>query len=235
MKAHLLYRNKDYDWKWALQAEAVREAARTGRRYQPKDFDPQFGLPWNEKALTADLALTTLFTAMPRNDDCVFEVARSTILAGVNGDYKREEDASMESGKFDEELRRMSDIVGHIRRHSMILFNESFAATNEREGSEIGRQIINALLDKDVKVVCVTHLYELAHGFFERSSGDALFLRAGRQAGGTRTFKLVEGEPLPTSFGEDLYKSIFADKTATAEPTRSPLVHARVAGEEGRR
>lgn len=39
-----------------------------------------------------------------------------------------------------------------------------------------------------------------------------LFLRADRQADGTRTFKLVEGEPLPTSFGEDLYQNIFADE-----------------------
>ena len=48
----------------------------------------------------------------------------------------------MKSGKLDEELSRMSDIVDHITPHSMILFNESFAATNEREGSEIARQII---------------------------------------------------------------------------------------------
>ena len=40
----------------------------------------------------------------------------------------------MKSGKLDEELRRMSDIVDHVTPHSMILFNESFAATNEREG-----------------------------------------------------------------------------------------------------
>jgi hypothetical protein len=529
MKAHLLYRSGDYDWKWALQAAAAREAIRTGRRYQSQDFDWSSGLPWNEKALTTDLALNTLFNAMARDDEWVFEVARSVILAGVRGDietiryrqnilqdclnhpdvvrelyavaieaqekqsghylgslnrfpdsvlrdsielmaklvdslkklrkiadanahkfisegwktffamlkgdlgneyiagveqhlqqlrfgnglmllsaelskgnkgiryvlhqapyrrwtwwewctslfapkapiysftlhprddaghqalaalrnrgvalvatalgqssdhvrnffvmlraelafyvgcinlhealtrkgepiclpmpmaaeerrlsfhglydvgltlsvdqrvvgndanaddkdlviitgantggkstflrsvgfaqlmmqcgmfvpavsfcsslcnglfthYKREEDVGMESGKFDEELSRMNDIVDHMESHSMILFNESFAATNEREGSEIARQIITALLDKEVKVVCVTHLYELAHGFYGSSSGNALFLRAGRQADGTRTFKLVEGEPLPTSFGEDLYKGIFVNK-----------------------
>jgi magnesium-transporting ATPase (P-type) len=41
--------------------------------------------------------------------------------------YKREEDTSMESGKFDEELGRMSDIVDHIAPDSMVLFNESFS------------------------------------------------------------------------------------------------------------
>jgi DNA mismatch repair ATPase MutS len=134
----------------------------------------------------------------------------SSLCDGIFTHYKREEDAGMESGKFDEELGRMNGIVDHIKHHSMILFNESFAATNEREGSEIARQIMTALLDRKVKIVCVTHLYELAHGFCDRRGDNALFLRAGRQADGTRNFKLVEGEPLPTSFGEDLYNSIFA-------------------------
>jgi hypothetical protein len=42
----------------------------------------------------------------------------------------------MKSGKLDEELCRMSEIIDHVAPRSMILFNESFAATNEREGSE---------------------------------------------------------------------------------------------------
>jgi hypothetical protein len=37
-------------------------------------------------------------------------------------------------GKFDEELARMSDIVDRLTPNSMLLFNEPFAATNEREG-----------------------------------------------------------------------------------------------------
>ena len=134
---------------------------------------------------------------------------RSSVCDGLFTHYKREEDAAMKSGKLDEELRRMSDIVDHVSPRSMILFNESFAATNEREGSEIARQILSALLDKGVRMVCVTHLYELAHGFYRKNRGNILFLRAERQTGGARTFRLSEGEPLQTSFGEDLYDNIF--------------------------
>jgi DNA mismatch repair ATPase MutS len=134
----------------------------------------------------------------------------SSLCDGLFTHYKREEDVSMQSGKFDEELSRMSEIVDHLKPHSMILFNESFAATNEREGSEIARQITSALLERRIRVACVTHMYELAHGFYERERENAFFLRAGRQAGGARSFKLAEGEPLPTSFGEDLYKKIFS-------------------------
>jgi hypothetical protein len=123
--------------------------------------------------------------------------------------YTREEDVTMKSGKFDEELRRMSAIVDSLAPDSVVLFNESFAATNEREGSEIGRQIVQALLEARIKVFFVTHLYELSHGFWKENQQNALFLRAERQAGGKRTFKLLPGEPLQTSFGADLYHEIF--------------------------
>jgi DNA mismatch repair ATPase MutS len=124
--------------------------------------------------------------------------------------YKREEDVEMESGKLDEELNRMSDIVDQITPHSLLLLNESFAATNEREGSEIARQVISAVIEKGIKVFYVTHLYEFAQSIFEKQEECVLFLRAERQFEGTRTFKLVEGGPLRTSFGEDLYDRIFS-------------------------
>ena len=81
---------------------------------------------------------------------------------GLLTHFKREEDAAMESGKLDEELKRMSEIVDRTAPNSIVLFNESFAATNEREGSEIARQITTALVGCGVKVFFVTHLYEFA-------------------------------------------------------------------------
>lgn len=122
----------------------------------------------------------------------------------------------MESGKLDEELARMSDIASLVTPGAVILFNESFASTNEREGSEIARQIIRALLKSGIKVVLVTHLYDLAHSLHEQPPTDAVFLRAQRQADGARTFRLETGEPLPTSFGEDLYRNVFG------EPAQDP-------------
>ncbi len=133
----------------------------------------------------------------------------ANICEGLFTHYKRKEDATMKSGKLDEELSRMSDVVDHITSNSMVLFNESFAATNEREGSEIARQIVSALLEKRIKVFFVTHLYEFAHGFNHRRMESAIFLRAERQTDGARTYKLLEGEPLQTSYGEDVYNMIF--------------------------
>jgi MutS domain V len=132
-----------------------------------------------------------------------------TVGTGLFTHYRREEDAAMESGKLDEELSRMSEIADRVRPGGIVLFNESFAATNEREGSAIARQIVRALAESGVRVFLVTHLFDLASGLFAQRSADTLFLRAERAADGRRTFRLIEGEPLPTSHGPDLYDRIF--------------------------
>lgn len=123
--------------------------------------------------------------------------------------YRREEDTTMNSGKLDEELSRMSDIVYSITSNSMILFNESFAATNEREGSEIANQIISALSEKSIKIFFVTHLYDFAHNIYNKNMQNTIFLRAERKKDGERSFRIIEAEPLETSYGEDIYKKIF--------------------------
>ena len=147
----------------------------------------------------------------------------SEVCDGLCTHFKREEDTAMESGKWDEELGRMSEIVGRISSRSMVLCNESFGSTNEREGSEIAEQITAALVEKGVKVVFVTHLYEFAHRIHERKSKRIRFLRAERLADGTRTFRIVGGEPLQTSYGEDLYGLVFgaerqSDDKSGAQP-----------------
>ena len=142
----------------------------------------------------------------------------ANVCTGLFTHYKRKEDASMKSGKLDEELSRMSTIVDTITPDAMVLLNESFAATNEREGSEIARQIVSALVERHVGMFFVTHLYEFAHGFYKQRKGDVLFLRADRQADGRRTFKLIEEEPLQTSFGEDVYHKVFGTGNLPAFP-----------------
>jgi DNA mismatch repair ATPase MutS len=148
------------------------------------------------------------------------ESFHTNLCRGLFTHFKREEDTAMRSGKLDEELHRMSEIADHLGANSMVLFNESFAATNEREGSQIARQILRALLEARVKVAFVTHLYDLAHSLYVDRTGTAVFLRPERRGDGRRTFKLAIGEPLPTSYGEDLYHRIFgADRHAPADST----------------
>lgn len=144
---------------------------------------------------------------------------RANVAQGIFTHFKREEDATMRSGKLDEELRRMNTIVDNVTPGSVVLLNESFASTNEREGSQIARQIVHALLQSGVKVFYVTHMFDLAQSFYRARMDGALFLRAERLEDGRRTFRLNEGEPLPTSYGADLYRRIFAPSPADAPPS----------------
>lgn len=138
---------------------------------------------------------------------------------GVYTHFRREEDATMNSGKLDEELSRMSAIAGDIRPESLLLLNESFASTNEREGSEIAKQIIRAVLEHHVRIFFVTHFFEMAGDLYRQKDDRYLFLLAERKADGSRSFKIREGAPLPTSYGEDLYVKIFGngDRPVTAK------------------
>lgn len=133
---------------------------------------------------------------------------RASACRGVFTHFIREEDPDMISGRLDEELARMSAIAGQINRGCLALFNESFAATNEREGSEIGRQVVTALLEAGIRVVFVTHHFDLADSFYRQDEHPALFLRAPRQPGGRRDFKLTVAEPLPTSYAADIYHRV---------------------------
>jgi MutS domain V len=152
---------------------------------------------------------------------------RADVASGIFTHFIREEDSDMTSGRLDDELRRMSAIADHVRPHCLVLFNESFAGTNEREGSEIGYQVVRALLDADIKVFFVTHRFDFAERFRRQQAGAALFLRAERRPDGRRNYKLAVRDPLPTSFGEDLYYRLGGwldeDKAFTpATPGTSP-------------
>ena len=139
------------------------------------------------------------------------ETLHASISEGIFTHYRRKEDPTMKSGKLDEELSRMSAIVEIISPDSIVLFNESFSATNEREGSELARQIVRALLERRIRVVFVTHFYEFSQGFYAGRLSNTLFLQAERKKDGVRTFKLIESKPQQTSFGQDLYRAVFDD------------------------
>jgi DNA mismatch repair ATPase MutS len=104
----------------------------------------------------------------------------------------------------------MSTIVSHMSPGCLLLCNEPFASTNEREGSDIARQVFLPLARAGVKVVVVTHLVDLAESLYEERLGYVLFLRAPRQTE-AQQFKLVEGAPEATAYAEDVYKRIFGE------------------------
>jgi len=133
----------------------------------------------------------------------------ANVAAGVFTHFTRQEDRGLSHGKLDEELERLDRIVDDLGPHALLLCNESFATTNAREGAELAREIILALVDAEIKVLFVTHVEEFARGVWDDERSDTVFLRAERLDDGTRTFRVLVGEPLATSFAADLYAHAF--------------------------
>lgn len=124
--------------------------------------------------------------------------------------FVRREDTAMNSGRLDEELGRIHRIVEGLKPDSMVLLNESFATTTEEEGSEIAYDIIKAFTEAGVKVLTVTHLLTFAKKVYGEAWEKAVFLCAQRLEDGSRTYKMIAGEPELTSFGLDLYEQVIS-------------------------
>lgn len=136
----------------------------------------------------------------------------SGIFPGIYTHFTRREDVQMNSGRLDEELGRMEQMIRHLEPDSLMLLNESFATTTEQEGSEIAYDIILALLEAGVKVLTVTHLLSFAKKCYHQDMKGAEYLSAERLENGERTFRMVQGEPELTSFGLDLYEEIIGEQ-----------------------
>ncbi len=118
--------------------------------------------------------------------------------------FRRGEDEGLRSGKLTEELARMSALVDHLGRGDLVLANESFASTDEREGAEIARQVLEPLLDAGVRVALVTHLTDLALGWSEAPPAATVYLRADPPSTAQQPFRLRPGRPESTSHGVEL-------------------------------
>jgi hypothetical protein len=135
---------------------------------------------------------------------------RATVRSGVFTHFPRDEDDTLTRGRLDDELARLSALADTMTGGALLLLNESLSSTNEREGAQIGADIVRALVERDVTVVYVTHIYELSHRLYREWGNAAVFLRADRRPDGRRTYRLHPGAPLATSYGQDLYRRIFA-------------------------
>lgn len=132
----------------------------------------------------------------------------NVLCDGIFTHFTRREDRNMNSGKLDEELGRMNRIISNIKPSSMLLLNESFASTTEREGSKIAFDVVNALYEAGVRILTVTHLFEFTKMMYEKNLEKVMFLSAERLIDGTRTYHILESEPERTSYGLDLYEEI---------------------------
>ncbi len=138
------------------------------------------------------------------------------IYSDIFTHFGRKEDKIMNSGRFDEELRRMDQIMEHMTSGSLLLMNESFASTTEPEGALILRGITDALYESGVVVMTVTHLFEYTQQMYAQTKEELaagghprrIFLSAQRLEDAKRTHRIEPAEPSPTSYGLDLYEEM---------------------------
>ncbi len=121
--------------------------------------------------------------------------------------FTQEEDETMSSGKLDEELARLDQIIDHLTSRSLLLMNEPFASTTEREGSAIAKDLLTVCHELRLRVCIVTHFYELANWAYEQLEHTA-FLSPTWTPGDPHSYKLSTRKPSPTSYGDNLYARI---------------------------
>jgi len=131
---------------------------------------------------------------------------RAPIYPQIFTHFTRSEDEKLSNGRLNEELSRMSNMIEKAVPNCLFLLNESFASTTEKEGSKIAADILRAFYEKEITTMMVTHLYQLAKQLYEEALAGSHFLVAERTESGTRTFKMIPGEPTYTSFGTDLFR-----------------------------
>ncbi|NMO04496.1 DNA mismatch repair protein MutS [Gordonia sp. TBRC 11910] len=133
---------------------------------------------------------------------------RAPVARRVLTHWTRDEDVELVHGKFDDELERMEQIISIIAPRDLLLCNETFASTNEIEGSEILFEITQPLVGNEIRLYIVTHLFDFAYRASSAPDLDVVFLRAPRR-GTDDDFQLRPGPPSPTSYGMDYYDQVF--------------------------
>lgn len=122
--------------------------------------------------------------------------------------FTRREDATMNMGKFEEELKRMEEILRAAGNHTLILLNESFATTTEVTAFQIAMDLVHVCMEHDVTIWMVTHITKFAKELYQEKRPDILFLSAGRQAEKEIRFMMYEKTPGDTSYGLELYEQM---------------------------
>jgi hypothetical protein len=76
--------------------------------------------------------------------------------------FSQPEDRRLISGKLDEELSRLNGIVNELTTDSLLLLNDPFSSTTEREGTFIAREMVAAFRELNIKTMVVTSFFSLA-------------------------------------------------------------------------
>ncbi|MBQ1852430.1 MAG: DNA mismatch repair protein MutS, partial [Lachnospiraceae bacterium] len=133
---------------------------------------------------------------------------KTGIFRGIFTHFGRNEDVTLNSGRLEEELSRLSRMIDVMKPGSLLFLNESFATTSENEGAAIADDIIRALTDNKITVFFVTHIYAYAKRAYRENYENTQFLQTERNERNERTYRIISGEPSETGYGMEMYSRI---------------------------
>lgn len=119
----------------------------------------------------------------------------------------------MNTGRFEEELKRMEEILNGIDGQTLILLNESFSSTTEISAAKIALGLAHGISGKRIDLWTVTHITKFAQKLYGERKKEHLFLSAGRECNQEEKFKMLEKKPDGTSFGMELFDMVIGKET----------------------
>jgi DNA mismatch repair protein MutS len=89
---------------------------------------------------------------------------RIVVVTGPNqgGNFEREEDLTRMSGKLEDDLVRIGEILRAATPDSILVLNESFSSTTLHDARFLGTQLLTKVMRLDALCVYVTFVDELA-------------------------------------------------------------------------
>lgn len=84
--------------------------------------------------------------------------------------FPADEDKTVDLGRLGEECTRFKEIYSACTQNSLLLLNESFSTTSFEEGYYIAKDMVKAILTKNVRTIYNTHMHKLAFDIDELNS-----------------------------------------------------------------
>ena len=81
---------------------------------------------------------------------------------GIYTQFERTEDLRTLSGKLEDELVRLRQMLEHATDDSIVVMNESFGSTSLRDATLLGGTVLRQLIEREIRTVYVTFVDELS-------------------------------------------------------------------------